>query len=675
MSGPRSLTRLALAALLATGLLAGGFGPGGGPALVQAATPDLTLVTAAAYDVQPDRGRVAIKVAITATNHLRDTLTKRYYFRTAYLAVQPQTSGFKLTAAKGSPRVSVAKRTAGYTLLKLDLGSNLRSGASQTLTLTFDLVDKGGAADRPIRISPSLVSFYAWAYATASTPGSSVAMTFPAGYTVTVGRGPLVGPTVDAAGRQTWTSGPLADPLSFVADVTADRPADYVETARTVSVSGTAADLLIRSWPDDPAWRDRVGGLVIEALPVLSQAIGLGWRISGPLVVQEALPRATGGYAGLFDPGQRRIEVAYAAPAGVVFHEAAHAWFNGALVADRWVAEAFASYYAERAAASLHVEVSTPELTPEVEAAAIPLNAWGPVGSDAATVEAYGYAASLALARSIAERAGDAALRRVWVRAADGIGAYQPARGPAEPLDAAPDWRGLLDLLDDATGRSFEDLWRRWVVRPEDLPALDARAAARAAYARAVTDAGDWQLPPSLRAAMRAWQFDEAQRQLDAAEGILRQRAALAREAAAASAGLAISLQLPATLRRDFETGDLVAAATEAAAELAAVGAIEAATAARPDQVPALDAIGLLGADPESALRQAATAFADGDLEAANRAAGDARTAWTSAAAVGRGRVISAIGLALAIVLLVGLVVSHRRRSAVEPVVGEVPGR
>ena len=32
-----------------------------------------------------------------------------------------------------------------------------------------------------------------------------------------------------------------------------------------------------------------------------------------------------------------------------MLHEAAHAWFNGGFVADRWMAEGFASYYASRA--------------------------------------------------------------------------------------------------------------------------------------------------------------------------------------------------------------------------------------------------------------------------------------------------------------------------------------
>jgi hypothetical protein len=656
-----AVARILVAGLLAAGLTLGGsLPPGRGPtpALAATATPGLTLVTDATYDVQPDRSRVAISLAMTAANHLHDSSTKLYYFDHVDLVVLPKTAGFAVTSpSSGTPHVSVLRRTSTYTLLRVTFGSRLRSGTSRAFELTFNLVDSGGPPDRPIRISPSLVTFYAWAFASPSTPGSTVTVTFPAGYGVTVGRGPLAGPTTDAAGSQTWTSGSLQDPLAFVADLSADRPADYVETDRIVAVGGVSAQLAIRSWPDDPAWRDRVGGLVAKALPELSQAIGLAWPIAAPLVVQEALPRSTGGYAGLFDPATDRVEIAYVAPPGVVFHEAAHAWFNGTLVADRWAAEAFASYYATVVAADLNVKIVSPELTQVERAAAIPLNAWGPVGSEPTDTEAYAYAASLELAREIGTRAGADGLQRVWSLASQRIGAYQPATGGPERLAAPPDWRGLLDLLEDATGTSYVDLWRTWVVRPEDLPALTARAAARTAYAAGVADAGPWQLPASIRTAMRTWQFDEAQRQLAAAEGVVRQRAALEQEAASDH------LQLPPTLQHDFETGDLVSAASEATAELATLGAMEAARAARPTEVTVLDSLGLIGTDPDAALQAAGAAFSAGDLPTAAHEAADAATAWSSAADVGRGRVVSTVGLAAALVVLVVLLANRRRRS------------
>jgi hypothetical protein len=640
-----------------------------GTRVARAATPDLTLVTAATYDVEPAAGRVGVTTRIVATNHVHDTTTQRYFFTTAYLAVLPATSGFKLTGPSGKASVSVSSKTAGYTLLKLNFGAQLASGKSVVLTLHFDIRDVGGAPDRAVRISPSIVSFTAWAFATASTPGSSVTVRFPGGYTVVVGRGPLSGPTKDATGRSVWTTGPLMAPLTFIADFSADRPADYSSRDLTLTVGKTSAAVTLRSWPDDTAWRDRVGDLINRGLPALGNAIGLDWPISGPLVVQEALVRNTGGYAGLFDPTAGEIQISYTASSGVVLHEAAHAWFNGHLVADRWAAEAFASYYADLAATALKVRIASPVLTDALKASAIPLNAWGAVGTMSTSSEAYAYAASLAFARAAAARAGDK-LPVIWVRAAAREGAYQPPSG-TEALAGAPDWRSLLDLFDETTGTSFDDLWRAWVARPEDKALLDARAVARTAYAKAVADAGTWALPRSIRDAMRAWQFELATQQMTAAEAVLAQRAQL--QTAATEAGLT----LPATLQGVFE-GDagVPAAAAEASAEQSTIASIQSAAATEPAAAAAAPSlfvsVGLLGSDPRAKLTDARQAFADGQLSQAISEASDAAATWTSAGSIGRTRIVSLGLLVLASLLLARMLWVRRRRTAVSPAPGPV---
>jgi hypothetical protein len=646
-------------------LLTVGFVPALAPAPVAAATASLTLVGAAAYDVIPTEARVAVSVKLTATNRLKDTVARRFFFRTAFVTVLPGSSGFRIAGGSGSPKVSVSAATATYTNLKIDFGANLAAGKSTTLTLTFDVKDPGGAPDRPVRISPSLVTFAAWAVATPETPGATVSVRFPSGYSVTIGRGPLDGPITDGVDHERWSSGAIAKPLDFVADIAADRPADYVETTRSVPLAAGPAEVVLRAWPDDTAWRDRVGSLVERALPILEREIGVPWPIDGPLAVQEALVRGPSGYAGLFDPGERRVEVAYAASDGIVLHELAHAWFNGRLVADRWTAEAFASYYAEVAAKELGLAPAapTPPASPD---AAIPLNAWGPSGSQDAASETYAYAASLELARAVAERAGPDALRSVWSRAAQGLGAYQPDPAGTEKAEGPPDWRGLLDLLEEASGKDFVDLWRSTVTRPQDLQALTDRAAARAEYEGSASLAGEWRLPPTIRDALRAWRFDLAHEMLVVADGIQAQRVKL--EQAAAAAGVT----LPNTLRATFEgTGGLAAAAAEATAEQATVEAITAAQSARPqvqgipDQV--FVAIGLVGTSPEVDLGRAHVALKDGDLQTAYGAAQDADAAWTRASGVGRSRIVSLVVLLVALILFAGLVRQQRRRKPATP--------
>ena len=458
-------------------------------------------------------------------------MARRFFFRSAFLTVLPGTSHFRISGGSGNPKVSIAQRRADYTTLRIDFGANLAAGRSTTLTLTFDLDDSGGAPERPVRITPSIVTFNAWAFATPDTPGATVALNMPAGYNVGIGRGPLHGPATTKSGEQAWTSGPIDQPLEFVADVVADRLGAPVDTLREVTLTNEPAAILVRSWPDDTAWSERVLGLVERALPLLEDEIGVPWPIDGQLILEESLTRGTDGYAGLFDPAAPRIEVSYAATDVIILHELAHAWFNGSLVADRWAAEAFASYYADVVAVRLGLAAAPFEPVDPAAAVAIPLNAWGE--GELPEAEAYAYAASLELARALAERIGAENLRRTWSLVAAGIAAYPPDPtaeplndpGGAEPAAGPPDWRGLLDVLEEQARQPLDDLWRTWVARPEDLLALDARGTAREAYGRTLQAAQPWRLPPSIREAMRAWQFDVAGELSVQAEAVLAQRA------------------------------------------------------------------------------------------------------------------------------------------------------
>jgi hypothetical protein len=624
--------------------------------VVRAATPDLTLVTDARYDVQPSLRRVRVMVDIVARNHLKDTVTRRFFFERAYLAVLPGTRGFRISSTLGKPTVRVVRRTRDQTLLLLTFGRRLAAGRSAAFQLRFDLPDPGGAPTRDIRIGSSLVSFPVWAFASNRTPGSTVTVSFPPGYSVRSEAGSLAAQPVGADGRTTLRSGLIRVPLRYYAFVVGDRPESYVVGYRKLDIAGTPANLEIRAWPDDPAWSRRVGGLFGRALPAMAEAIGLPWVRRDALVVQEAVSRASGGYAGLFDPAQGRVEVAYYATPFVVLHEAAHAWFNGNLLADRWANEGFASHYALQAATTLKVKATAATLTPALRRAAVPLNAWQSVGRESALADDYGYAASHALARLIAERAGADALRDVWRAAADREAPYQPGddqpgvdqapAAPGERVDGPPDWRGLLDLLEQRTGKPFDDLWATWVVRPEEAGLLAERRAAIADYEATARQAGDWALPRSVRQALRAWQFGQARDLLADA------RAVLARYRELAAAARDGGLRPPTTVEQLFE-GDhgFGAAASEADAELRTVEAFTTALSARPATPDALQQLGLYGVRPEASIALASAAFERGDLVGALRDAADAQAAWLAADEIGRDRLLSGLG----VVLLAGL--------------------
>ena len=646
-----------LATVAAIALLGVPVGPGG-PVVVRAAAPDLTITSAADYDVQPDQQRVQVTLDLKLTNHLKDTKTRRFYFDEAFLAVLPGTSGFKLTwDGTGTPEVRASKKTRTYTMLRMVLAKRLYSGKSATYRLTFNLKDPGGVATRELRIGDSLVSFPVWAFATDATPGSSVSVSFPPGFEVAAQAGSIPPPTTDADGRTVFDSGRLERPLDFFAYLVADRPGAYTEKTVTAQVAQRPATIIVRSWPDDEPWAERISGLLRDGLPAMGRRVGLDWPHDDPLVVQEAVSRSTGGYAGLFDPSAGKVEIAYYADDVVVLHEAAHSWFNGSLLADRWANEAFASYYALEVAADIGVKATTDALTEELQAARIPLNAWGPVGTEDVTREDYAYAASLVLARTIAARAGDDGLRDVWADAASLVGAYRPAIGDPELVDAAPDWRGLLDVLEERTAATYDDLWRTWVARPADLPLLDARAAARERLAQVTAVTDGWHLPRPIRDSMRAWQFADATTWLDAADASLDQRAAV--EAAATRAGVIA----PDTLRTAFEDDDgFDDALAEATAELETIGRYDAATATRPTEATPVVSLGLWGETPEADLVMARDALARGDLDASVAASAEAASIWSSAESVGQGRAVSIALLIVAALLAIGLLVGAWRR-------------
>ena len=650
----RRLVRLVLAALIAVGMVAVP-----GQSTVRAATPDLTIVTAARYDVQPAQKRVRVTVDLTLTNRLRDTRTKRYFFDHAFLAVLPGASNYRLSwEGNGQPSVRVARRNSSFTLLRLDFAQQLASGKSARYRLGFDLKDPGGQPTRDLRIGDTLASFPVWAFASDDTPGSTVTVIFPKGYQVAVEAGRIPAPTTASDGRTIFRTGALSKPLDFFAYLVADRPGAYRDSTVTANVLGRNVSVTVRGWTDDAPWAQRVRRLLATGLPALSQRIGLPWPdYDKPLVVTEAVSRSTGGYAGIFDPGAGEVAIAYYADDFVVLHEAAHTWFNGSILADRWSNEAFASYYAELAAADTKIKVTTDRLTPELKKSKVPLNSWGAVGTLEVPQEDYAYAAALVLAREIAKRAGERGLRDVWADAAERISAYQPSSGGEEIVGGPVDWRGLLDLLEERSDKSFDDLWRAWVARPEDLPLLDARIEARKRYDTFVTTVEGWHVPLSIRDAMRAWRFDQGMTLMESASSVLAIRKRV--EDAADDAGLTA----PATLRDAFEDDDgFDDALAEGGAELQAIEHYTDAVAQRPAETSPLMALGLIGQTPDAQLAAARDAFARGDLNASAQAADYAAASWLDAEPSGQRRAFSIATIIVALLFVLALIVVNVRR-------------
>jgi hypothetical protein len=427
----------------------------------------------------------------------------------------------------------------------------------------------------------------------------------------------------------------------------ADRPGAFTETPLDVPLDKEVAHLTIRAWKDDPAWAKKTSTFLKRALPGLSTTIGLPYARTSTLVVEETVSRSIEGLAGIYDPSAGTIRIAYTASPGVMLREAAHLWYDGSVFADRWTVEGLASFAASAAAQRLKLEDAVgPGAAPSAQL--FPLNAWtpgsGPV-EESGAADGYGYAASAELIRLVATRTGADGLRAVVAAAA--------ARPAGDPID----WRGLLDLLQVQAGVDATDLWRTWVVRPEDALLLDARATARFEQAALIREANGWILPAEIDAALDAWRFDEASATISESRSVLQARDDLA--VAAAVAGL----EPPTNLRTAFEEGDLDAATAEAAVERAIVDQIVAAQAAGAATSSSwLVRVGLLGQDPNAELASARAAFSAGDLSAAQARAIGAREAWVAASDLGGLRLRSILALLLVLALAALLIVTRTRR-------------
>ncbi len=653
--------------LVAAGpLLPAGLG-GAGPA--RAASGDLTLVTDAVYTVRPDDGRVSVTVAITARNRTTETRTRRFFFDHAFLAVQPGATNPRLSGAPGS-RAKVSKRTGRSTLLRLEFGTRIYSGKSTSLRLTFDLPGTGKAASPQVRVGASLVTLPVWAFASEGARGSTVTVRVPAGWDVAVESGELVRRDVAATGGVALESGPIPSPLTWFAYVTAHRPAEFQEQPLTVTVGDQQAELSLQGWADDPAWTRRMAALLGAVLPALGTEIGLPWPDGEPVEIAESVSRDVDAVAALFDPADRRIEVAYWADHGVVVHQAAHVWFNGSLLADRWANEGFATHYALRVSAQVGESADGPEMTAEAKGARLALDTWpGSTGARTAA-DAYAYAASYALASEVASLVGEGALTAVWSDAAARIGAYQPpggataSQGTVENVTGPPDWRGLLDLLEERSGADLVPLWRDLVVTSAEAPLLDARAEAQASYRRTLALADGWQLPRAVRDALRAWDFATAETLMADLRTVLAQRNAGAE--LAASEGL----RVPNVMQDLFESGLIAEASARAESERSAILAVRRAEEARSPDDDLLSRIGMLGEDPDRDVARAREALETGDLDASLASADRAHRAWTVAWEEGRRRALLGLAVVASLLVLGSAVVSNRRRSRTASVHG-----
>lgn len=611
---------------------------------------EYTLESQAEYDVRPDEGRIAVSVAVMFTNTTPDPEGQFSVFDEVKLAIHDAAGEVRASDDDGELEVAVAVEDE-VNVATVELRDELRFEESTTFDLTYTLAD---SSDPQLRVRPSVVVFPAWGFGTSS----EVRVTVPAGYEVRID-----GDRLSEDGG-VLVSGPIEDPAAWLALVTAVRKPDYTDFEASVPLDGGTADLRVRAFADDEAWGERTLALVSEALPLLEQELGLPYPRIGQLVVTETVAGDQSGFGEQAGTGAE-IAIAFDQPPFTAIHQAAHVWLSPELVEARWLREGLASDVAARVAVQLEVAVpfDPAERATERAEAAFPLDSWsadaGPDG------EAYGYAASWAFIDALEETVGLEAIRTVLARVAASIGPYQPSEVKPEPLPdgvAAPatalTTRGFLDHLETVSGADLTERFADQVLTEGDIALLPARDEARTEFAALVEQGGSWGAPDSVLGAMTAWEFAEAQAQMEAAAAWLDRRDGLLDRMERAG------LSAPERLQQAYRS---YGGGPEAVAELEAEQAVVDAYLATADEVNAersfIERMGLIGGpDPDVELNRANGRFADGDLRGAIDAVSEAQRIVAAAEMGGIVRIVSAV--LVAVLLLALAVVLVRRRSS-----------
>ena len=629
-----------------------------------AADRGLVVVAQTRYEAQPENRQVHVTIDAVATSYTPNPEDGLAYYPSAIFAVQAGATNVAASSGGQSLAVSLDTSDPDFVGVTVTFAEGVYFEESYPYRVTFDLPDPGGAPDRNLRISSTIIAFPVWAFGSADEPGGSVTVILPGGFNPVV-QGDELALSSGPSGELVLATTSLPDPFDFFAYLSADRPGAFSDTQLTVEVGGQAAPVTVRAWQDDPDWGTTMAGLINDGLPALQRLIGLPYDAPGTLVIEEAATSRLGDYAGIYNKLSGIIRVRYDADAYVGLHEAAHIWFNGDLFHDRWIGEAYAEFYGVQAAQAIGATGDAFDLTDELMANRIPLNDWGEIGGVELGVEEYAYAASYHLALLIFGRTDVARLQSVWRGADDSEMAYQPANGTGDPQVAGDanleGWQQLLDLLDERAGANFDDLWTDWVVNDDEQRQMEARATARDHYAAVVADAGTWNLPQDLRISMGSWKFDQAEAAMALAGDVLDARDEIASEAGD------LELTPPAELEKLFEQdGGLNAAKAEADLQMEVLADISVASERVAETETILESIGLLGADPAADLEAARDAYEADRLDDAGRDADRALAARAGAAEAGQTRVLVAGG---GVVVLTGLTVIgvrvRRRRRAV----------
>ncbi len=615
----------------------------------------LRYVGSTTFRPDPEQGVILVTAELVVTNVKPDEPTTngriRYLFPGVALPVLDLARNIRARSGGAPLDVTISAAEGATDTAEVDFPTDLAFGDERSISVDYEVPSAPARSlENVTRVNPAYVAFPVVAI---GDPGlASVRVELPENF-----EPDIVGsdPDFGADGASSLTATSISEPTSWWAIVTGQDDARLLDEI----VEQEDRTWHVRSWPGDDEWSMFVTDYLGAPLEEMQRLIGEPWPDDRPYDVVEAYNPYLYGYAGWFEPLERRIVIGENLDPTVVMHELAHGWFNGSAISERWLNEGLANAFAELTLTAIGVDAAQPEPIPDTPM--FPLASWADAFAEAdeetaALAEAYGYAASWSIVDQVIAEIGVEQTQLVL----DAVFGRRPAFGGTDPetlTDAAVDNRRFLDLVERVGGsEAAAGLMELYVLSETDLEQLPGRSAALERYDDLAERGDTWAVPLGIRRAMEGWGFDKATRAIDDATAVLDLRDRLRVDVDR------IGLAFPAGLESSYEKARLpledvsnqISSWSQTATKLAHV------TDHAAEERSLVERIGLWGTDVDQILDVSSAAFEAGDPELVDTGVDRVEAALDGADTVGWQR-IGLVAVALLIVVILAIIALRPR--------------
>lgn len=615
--------------------------------------------------VTVSEGVVLVETTATLRNTTRDRVengTVFYSFFDSLPLVVP-VGAENLTVISGDSTLASSNLALDedFEIREYALPSQLRSGQTRTVSISFELPTGGLRSDGLFLSNPAYSSFPLWS---SSDPGQgSIQLRILEEAKLNdIGNSLRFIERTDGFAIYEPTNFALPRDLFAYVVVTDESELEQ----RNIEVLGQ--DIEINYWPGDHVWANFADRTITSGLPALEAQIGFEVPDQQTLEVNESATPYFFGYGGWYDEVETSIDIGNLLDETVMIHELSHAWFNSELFLDRWISEGLAEDFTWRTQGELgSAQEETPGLPQLTDRASLPLAQWTSAGigvtnsEEFQDQERYAYEASWYVVREIIETIGVDDMQAVIGVAEENRHAYSASN--TLPVRFGEDWRRFLDLVSDhATPEEqeqIEALFTEYIVTEQDSLDFEARRQARIDFELLVEREPGWGIPLALRNAMATWDFEAAGSFLERARPI--QDRYLQLEAALAGT----SLEVSNAAREAYEEGPdewdrAIELLDQQFFSVERLALVEQSVSVSPSIT---QTVGLWGVDSSTLLDEAGDALANDDFRSVNTATAELENSLQNAERRG---ILRIAGAAILLALILIIPIARRKKRVTE---------